>query len=117
MPQLNKIYRKTNSVSGSNPHAGLQDPMAISPLQRFVRAKKLINQTFDELKRYLTDVNDFLIECEISDDLDRETKRDLDQVLFSSHAFLSCTVVRCYAELFLEMVIAAQAANNTDNYY
>ena len=80
MPQLNKVYRKTNSVSGANPHAGVQDAMAISPLQRFVRAKKLINQTFDELTKYLKDVNDFLINCEISHELDCETKKDLDQV-------------------------------------
>ena len=81
MPQLNKIFRKTNSVSGSNPaHIGLQEAMAISPLQRFVRAKKLINQTFDELTRYLKEVNDFLIDCEISEDLDRETRKDRDQV-------------------------------------
>lgn len=78
MPQLNKIFRKTNSVSGSSPH--LQEVMAISPLQRFVRAKKLINQTFDELTRYLKEVNDFLVDCEISDDLDRETRKDLNQV-------------------------------------
>ena len=80
MPQLNKVYRKANSVTGNNIHVALQDAMAISPLQRFVRAKKLINQTFDELTRYLKDANDFLVDCEISDELDRETKKDLDQV-------------------------------------
>lgn len=80
MPQLHKIFRKTNSVSGSNLHLAMQEANAISPLQRFVRAKKLINQTFYELTRYLTDVNEFLIDCEISDDLDGDTTKDLNQV-------------------------------------
>eukprot|EP00112_Aurelia_sp_Birch-Aquarium-sp1_P000229 Seg1019.4 transcript_id=Seg1019.4/GoldUCD/mRNA.D3Y31 product=Mitofusin-2 protein_id=Seg1019.4/GoldUCD/D3Y31 len=80
MPQLNKMYRKTNSVSSTSPLIGLQDPMAISPLQRFVRAKKLINQTFDELTKYLKEVRDFLMDCEVSDELDHETRKDLEQV-------------------------------------
>ena len=82
MPQLNKMYRKTNSVSSTSPLIGLQDPLAISPLQRFVRAKKLINQTFDELTKYLKEVRDFLMDCEVSDELDHETRKDLEQVIF-----------------------------------
>eukprot|EP00795_Rhopilema_esculentum_P007126 gene7126-12781_t len=54
--------------------------MAISPLQVFVRAKKLINQTFDELARYLKETRDFLTDCEITDELDHETRKDLQQV-------------------------------------
>ena len=84
MPQLNKMYRKTNSVSSTSPLMGLQDPMAISPLQRFVRAKKLINQTFDELTKYLKEVRDFLMDCEVSDELDHETRKDLEQVKISA---------------------------------
>ena len=79
MPQLNRAFRKANSISaGSNPLS--LEAMAISPLQVFVRAKKLINQTFDELARYLKETRDFLTDCEITDELDRETRKDLQQV-------------------------------------
>eukprot|EP00794_Sanderia_malayensis_P015023 gene15023-16573_t len=83
MPQLNKVYRKSNSVVSSlnNAHlSSVHQKDAISPLQRFVRAKKLINQTFDELAKYLKEARDFLADCEISDDLDCETRKDLEQV-------------------------------------
>lgn len=83
MPQLNKVYRKTNSVSSNSP-LGMD---AISPLQRFVRAKKLINQTFDELAKYLREARDFLVDCEISDELDVETRKDLEQVEYKEFEF------------------------------
>ncbi len=83
MPQLNKVYRKTNSVSSNSP-LGMD---AISPLQRFVRAKKLINQTFDELAKYLREARDFLVDCEISDELDVETRKDLEQVEYKGFEF------------------------------
>ena len=53
---------------------------AVSPLQRFVRAKKRITQTFEEVTKYLKEARDFLVECEISEHLDQETRKDLSQV-------------------------------------
>ena len=51
-----------------------------SPLQRFVRAKKRINQTFEEINNYLKESRLFLLDCDISDDNDQELQKNLSQL-------------------------------------
>ena len=39
-----------------------------SPLHNFVKAKQKINSTFGEIGKYLENCNNFLADCNISDD-------------------------------------------------
>lgn len=79
----NKIFKKSLSISDKlNGHGqtSAEGSSINSPLQRFVRAKKKINQTFDEIFEYLKESRKFVIDCEITEENDRETRKDLRQI-------------------------------------
>ena len=59
-----------------------------SPLHNFVKAKQKINSTFGDIGKYLDDCNNFLSDCKIADDSDKEIKK------FSSEVSLTCTYIR-----------------------
>lgn len=46
-----------------------------SPLHNFVKAKQKINSTFGDIGRYLENCNNFLADCNVSDDNDEEIKK------------------------------------------
>ena len=51
-----------------------------SPLQRFSRAKKRINQIFEEILKYLKESRIYLIECDICEKSNMDTRKDLKRV-------------------------------------
>ena len=55
---------------------------AESPLHNFVKAKKKINQTFDEIGKYLEESSQFLCGCEISDENKDDVKGFASDVSF-----------------------------------
>ena len=79
MPQ--KTMKKSLSIADKVSSLNVVEGSINSPLHRFVRAKKKINQTFDEIMDYLKESRQFLIDCEISNQYDGETKRDLKKVI------------------------------------
>lgn len=79
MPQQ-KIIKKSASISEKVSNANVVEASINSPLQRFVRAKKKINQTFEEILSFLKDSRKFLSGSDISDHCDNETRKDLKQV-------------------------------------
>lgn len=58
-----------------------------SPLHNFVKAKQKINSTFSDIGKYLDDCNNFLSDCNIDDENDKEIKK------FSSEASLCLPVI------------------------
>jgi len=86
MPQ--KTFKKSMSIADKVSSLNVVESSINSPLHRFVRAKKRINQTFDEILNYLKETRKFLIDCEISGEYDNETKRDLKKVCLS-HIFFN----------------------------
>ena len=82
MPQ--KTMKKSLSIADKVSSLNVVEGSINSPLHRFVRAKKKINQTFDEIMDYLKESRQFLIDCEISNQYDGETKRDLKKVNFQN---------------------------------
>lgn len=54
-----------------------------SPLHNFVKAKKKINQTFDEIGKYLEESSQFLCSCELSDD-HKEDVKDFSAEVFET---------------------------------
>ena len=64
MPNNNKLRKCTSSVVDPNT---VLEASTNSPLQRFVRAKKKINQAFEEINRYLIESRLFLLDVDISD--------------------------------------------------
>ena len=77
---LQKTIKKSVSIADKVSSLNVVESSINSPLHRFVRAKKRINQTFDEILQYLKESRQFLIDCEISDQYDVEAKRDLEKV-------------------------------------
>ena len=77
---LQKTLKKSVSIADKVSSLNVVESSINSPLHRFVRAKKRINQTFDEILQYLKESRQFLIDCEISDQYDGEAKRDLEKV-------------------------------------
>ena len=57
-----------------------------SPLARFGRAKKRINQIFAEAHKYLKESRLYLIECDISERSNIDSRKDLKQVCYESIA-------------------------------
>lgn len=85
---LQKTLKKSVSIADKVSSLNVVESSINSPLHRFVRAKKRINQTFDEILQYLKESRQFLIDCEISDQYDLEAKRDLEKV----RKFLVCLI-------------------------
>ena len=78
MPQ--KTLKKSVSIADKVSNVNIVESSINSPLHRFVRAKKKINQTFEEISNYLKDSRKFLTDCDISDQYDNETRNDLKKV-------------------------------------
>ena len=76
----NKYLKKSVSTAENGASINVVETSINSPLQRFVRAKKKINQTFDEIFSYLKESRTFLVDCEISEKSDNDTRQDLRQV-------------------------------------
>ena len=75
----NKIFKKSSSIAEKGPIA-VEGASINSPLQRFVRAKKRISQTFDEIYLYLKESRTFIIDCEIAEEYENQTRKELKQV-------------------------------------
>lgn len=75
----NKIFKKSSSIAEKGPTV-VEGASINSPLQRFVRAKKRISQTFDEIYLYLKESLAFIIDCEIAEEYEKQTRKELTQV-------------------------------------
>ena len=62
-----------------------------SPLHNFVKAKKKINQTFDEIGKYLEESTQFLCSCELSDENSEDVKAFSAEVMKSLMLFKYCS--------------------------
>lgn len=51
-----------------------------SPLHNFVKAKQKINSTFGDIGKYLDDCNNFLSDCKIADDNDKDIEKFSSEV-------------------------------------
>lgn len=76
----NKILKKSISIAEKKTNGNGVEGAINSPLQRFVRAKKRITQTYDEIFKYLKESRLFLIDCDISEASDNATRSDIRHV-------------------------------------
>ena len=84
---LQKSLKKSVSIADKVSSLNVVEGSINSPLHRFVRAKKRINQTFDEILEYLKESRQFLIDCDISDQYDFEAKQELEKVFLEDYFF------------------------------
>ena len=82
---LQKSLKKSVSIADKVSSLNVVEGSINSPLHRFVRAKKRINQTFDEILEYLKESRQFLIDCDISDQYDFEAKQELEKVFLEDY--------------------------------
>lgn len=83
MPNGKNPSRRSESTLGTaekGPNLVVVESSLNSPLQRFSRAKKRINQIFEEIFKYLKDSRLYLIECDISEKCNNDTRKDLKAV-------------------------------------
>ena len=73
----NNKMRRSESVIGATNESAINYPLA-----RFGRAKKRINQIFAEAHKYLKESRLYLIDCDISERSNIDSRKDLKQVIF-----------------------------------